>query len=106
MRNKARWMSLCMNRIVLNAECELCGMRNADAQRCDEIGEALRNTDCADCYEIGEIMRNATRWRNSYYATRLARFCGIMIVWNAECSAMDEILLSMDKLGEIMRNTD
>jgi hypothetical protein len=39
-------------------------------------------------------------------ATRLAKFCGIMIVWNAECNEMDEILLSMDELGEIMRNTD
>ena len=83
---------LCVKRIVRNAEQR----RNADATRCDEIGEALRNRDCAECYEIGEIVRNATRWRNSYYATRLARFCGIMIVWNAECNAMDEILLCMD----------
>ena len=48
-------MRLRMKRIVLNA----------DATRCDEIGDALRNTDCAECYEIGEIVRNATRWRNT-----------------------------------------
>ncbi len=83
---------LCLKRIVRNAEQR----PNADATRCDEIGEALRNRDCAECYEIGEIVRNATRWRNSYNATRLARLCGIMIVWNAECNEMDEILLSMD----------
>ena len=29
-------------------------------------------------------------------ATRLARLCGIMIVWNAECNEMDKILLCMD----------
>ena len=59
-------------------------MRNADATRCDEIGEALRNTDCAECDEIGEIVRNATRWRE------------IQIVLNAEC----------DEIGEILRNND
>ena len=71
---------------------------------------ALRNTDCAECYEIGEIKRNATRWREIQIvlrnATRLAKFCGIMIVWNAECNEMGEILLSMDEIGEILRNTD
>ena len=52
---------LCVKRIVRSAEQR----RNADATRCDEIGEALRNRDCAECYEIGEIVRNATRWRNT-----------------------------------------
>ncbi len=62
-------------------------MRNADATRCDEIGEALRNTDCAECDEIGEIVRNATRWREIQIVLNAecdeTRLCGIMIVWNA-----------------------
>ena len=70
----------------------------------------MHETDCAECGM--RMRRDVTRLarlcgiRIVRNATRLVRLCGIMIVWNAECNEMDEILLSMDELGEIMRNTD
>ena len=81
------------------AECELCGMRLCGIRI---VQNATRLVRLCGMQRDGEKYRLCSM-RN---ATRLAKFCGIMIVWNAECNEMGEILLSMDELGEIMRNTD